>query len=109
MGNVSRSGLPGEAALHGPNHDRPENWNPRFVQYARVHGREPQAQLDHDRNAWPGGIMAGFSLWISDRWGEWHAARGLRRTASGSQDHVLTDADHDSFDAWLPTLPVVAE
>ena len=39
-------------------------WNPLFVAYARVHGREPQQQLDHDDKAWPGGCMCGFILWM---------------------------------------------
>ena len=42
-----------------------ETWNPLFVAYARVHGHEPQQQLDHDQKAWPGGCMCGFMLWMS--------------------------------------------
>ena len=28
-----------------------ERWNPRFVAYARAHGRTPEAQLEVDRAA----------------------------------------------------------
>lgn len=41
--------------------------NPRFIAYATAHGRTPEAQLEHDRETYPGGSMAGFILWIADR------------------------------------------
>lgn len=42
-------------------------WNPRFVAYAAAHGRTPDAQTAHDDAAYPGGHMAGFILWASER------------------------------------------
>ncbi len=40
-----------------------QEWNPRFVLYAEKHGRTPEGQLEHDRIAYPGGCMTGFTLW----------------------------------------------
>jgi hypothetical protein len=40
-------------------------WNPQYVQYAKVHGRTPDDMLVHDRERWPGGIMTGYILWVS--------------------------------------------
>lgn len=44
-----------------------QQFQPRFVAYAKAHGREPQAQLDHDSKRWPGGCMCGFICWIGER------------------------------------------
>jgi hypothetical protein len=40
-------------------------WNPQYVQYAKVHGRTPDDMLAHDRERWPGGVMTGYILWVS--------------------------------------------
>lgn len=72
-------------------------WNPRFVRYAEAHGRTPEQMLEHDREAWPGGKMVGFMLWIQGRWSEWRAANRLRA------NDVLGPADHAAFDEWLRT------
>lgn len=73
----------------------PESWNPRYVAYAKAHGRDPAAMLAYDRERWPGGRMAGFTVWVSERWAEWRTARGRHR------DDVLTDEDHEDFDDFL--------
>lgn len=70
--------------------------NPRYVAYARAHGNDPEVQLIADRERWPGGVMCGFMLWISERWSAWHATRKLRRYA-----HILTAADHADFDVFI--------
>lgn len=68
-------------------------WNPRYVAYARAHGNDPEAQLAADRIAWPGGVMAGFTLWIGEQWAEWRA-----NTGHLGRDYILTEADHADFD-----------
>lgn len=68
-------------------------YNPRYLAYCRAMGEpEPERMRALDKERWPAGHMAGFMLWMSERWQEWHAARGLRRHA-----HVLSDDDHASF------------
>jgi len=42
-------------------------WNPIFAAYAAAHGRTPAAQLDHDKEEWPGGCMCGFICWIAEK------------------------------------------
>lgn len=39
--------------------------NPRYIAYAKTHGRTPKKQLEYDREQYPGGCMCGFILWIS--------------------------------------------
>lgn len=41
--------------------------NPRFVAYAKAHGKTADEMLEHDREAWPGGCMCGFILWMSEK------------------------------------------
>jgi hypothetical protein len=81
---------------------KPEKaWNPRYVEYARAHEREPAAMLEHDTKRFPGGKMAGFMIWMNERWTEWAKLKGFRRTASGSQDTPITEELHAEFDTWL--------
>lgn len=70
--------------------------NPRYRAYARAHA-EPDAvaMVRKDRRRWPGGVMAGFILWIDARWREWDAAHRHPR------DHVRSDQEHRAFTAWL--------
>lgn len=74
-------------------------WNPRYVAYATAHGRDPDAQLEHDREAWPGGAMCGFVLWIGERWTAWRREHGRR------QWEPLSAADHESFDRSIGVPP----
>jgi hypothetical protein len=41
-----------------------KQWNPHFVSYAKAHGRTPSKQLEHDDEAYPGGKMCGFIVWM---------------------------------------------
>jgi hypothetical protein len=41
--------------------------NPRYAAYARAHGKSPDEMMEHDEKAWPGGVMCGFTLWISQQ------------------------------------------
>ena len=69
---------------------------PRYVAYAAAHGRTPDAQLAADRQAYPGGRMAGFIVWVSQQLRAW------RQIAK----HVgpLLPEHHAAFDAWLDEL-----
>lgn len=71
-----------------------ERWNPRYVAYARAHGNTPEYQSALDRERYPGGRMAGYLVWVSANWREWHAD-------TGRGPLPLTAADHAEFDAWL--------
>lgn len=71
------------------------SWNVRYVAYARANGRKPEAQLKHDREAWPGGVMCGFILWISAKWAEYRAARKLGPYA------IVSEEMHEEFNAGL--------
>lgn len=71
--------------------------NPRYLAYARAHGRRHGEQLRADDEAWPGGCMAGFILWVQRRWQEWAQAEG-HETAEAAR--ALPDAD-ERFDRWL--------
>lgn len=72
-----------------------KGWNPRFVHYATANGRGPEAMLEADRAAWPGGIMTGFILWIRARWQEWDKLMGL----PAEEPH--DDEQCRQFDTWL--------
>ena len=76
--------------------------NPRWVNYARVHGRTSDEQLAHDRVRWPGGSMCGFILWNNAR------LREFAQTASNAgfflHGHLIEDG-HVAYDAWLDSLP----
>lgn len=69
--------------------------NPRYLAYARAHGLTPDAMALLDEARYPGGRMAGFQVWMSERWADWRLARGR------GHDTILSDADHADFDAWL--------
>lgn len=69
----------------------------RYIAYARAHGRTPEAQDAHDDEAWPGGCMTGFILWIGDRWAEWKTAVNWPKAG------VIGDQQHREFDEWLNT------
>lgn len=70
------------------------DFNPRYVLYAKVHGMQPEDMLLRDDEAYPGGKMTGFILWMGRRlteakaaYPEWFIDRNLY--------------DHAGFDEWL--------
>lgn len=44
--------------------------NPRYVAYAKSHGKTPQEMLEFDKQKYSGGCMAGFIIWIHRRCSE---------------------------------------
>lgn len=82
------------------------SWNPRYVAYAAAHGREPEDMLEHDREAWPGGQMVGFILWMGWAWVAWAQETGHPRARDACA--LLSLADHRAFDAWLATPSAAA-
>jgi hypothetical protein len=64
----------------------PSDYNPRYLRYAANHGRGPIEMSAHDDEAWPGGRMVGFMLWISAAWQAFDAANGIRR---GSYNELI--------------------
>lgn len=70
-------------------------WNPRYTAYAIAHGKTEAEMLRHDKTVYSGGCMAGFMIWIDEKWHEWKAINSVSFNA------VLSDADYKSFDDWL--------
>lgn len=68
--------------------------NPRFINYARAHGRAPEDQLAFDKAQFPGGCMVGFILWNKSRLVDFSKAQPSAFTCGG-----LTD--HEAYDDWL--------
>ena len=91
-------------------------WNPRFVNYARVHGRTPEDQLAADTR--PGNdrpSMHWFVLWNGARLHEWmklvnypkeHDLGGRPTKAFAAFGMRHGNADHIEYDKWLSELPV---
>lgn len=71
----------------------------RFLAYCRAQGRRPKDQLAHDSEAFPGGKMCGFVLWVCARWAEWKKQSGW--PCGTGRDVVLGPDDHRAFDLWL--------
>lgn len=68
---------------------------PRYAAYAAAHGHTPVQRLAADHKAHPGGPMAGFMIWIRQRWREWDEDHGT------TAEHSRTLPEHEAFDAWL--------
>lgn len=43
-----------------------KTWSREYVAYSKAHGNTPEKQIEKDDAAWPGGIMCGFILWMSE-------------------------------------------
>lgn len=69
--------------------------NPRWLAYCAANGRSPDAQAAHDEEAWPGGRMTGYILWISAKWREWCDLVKLPR------GHYMGPVEHKAFDVFL--------
>lgn len=72
----------------------PAEWNPRYLNYARAHGRTPDEQLAFDEIIWKGGRCTGFLLWNRERIGE------ARRAIPAAFLHGGV-TDHAAYDSWL--------
>jgi hypothetical protein len=70
-------------------------FNPRYVSYARAHGRSPEDQSAHDRAEYPGAQMTGFIIWIS---GEKEAFRVAHPECFLGRDTIQDGA---AWDEWL--------
>lgn len=71
--------------------------NPRYLAYCKANGFEndPNGMLEHDKEQWPGGHMAGFMLWIRHRLSDYYVEHPDVPKA------LVLDVDHERFDAWL--------
>ena len=75
------------------------DWNPRYANYARVHGNSPEEQILLDRAKWPGGAMAGFILWNRSRLQEYSKINPDAFMHGGLRDHA-------AYDKWLDEYPM---
>lgn len=70
------------------------DFNPRYVLYAEAHGEQPEEMLLRDEDAYPGGRMCGFVLWMNRRSEE----------AKPAHPEWFIDGrlyDHAGYDEWL--------
>jgi len=74
--------------------------NPRYVAYARVHGRTPNEMMSHDMTQYPGGCMCGFILWMDEQ----KRAFKKARPECFIGDNVK---DQKAWTAWLESQPVI--
>lgn len=84
-----------------------QQWNPRYVLWAKKHGLTPEQMLEKDKEDWPGGCMVGFSLWIRERR---DALLRFHNLPIGDLRHLcmrrvegppLFQDMHKAFDNWL--------
>jgi len=76
-------------------------FNPRWVAFARVNGRTPQGQLDHDWGD-DGCRGADFMAWIAVNLRRWAAEAGHPRARN--RFAPLTTQEHRRFTRWLDKL-----
>lgn len=66
---------------------------PYYAAYCIAHGvGDPDEMLERDAMKWPGGCMAGFTVWINERWRDFRNETG--------RHHASAD-DHYVFEPWL--------
>lgn len=75
---------------------RDTDWNPRYVLYARAHGRDAAAQLDQDRKDWPGGVGVGFQRWNNE-----HIATFLETHPEHDYWGALSETGQEAYTLWL--------
>jgi len=73
--------------------------NIRYAAYARTHGKTPDEMMTHDRSEFPGGVMAGFSVWIAQQWRAFEESKRQRR-----YDALWRHVHQAEFDRWLAAL-----
>jgi hypothetical protein len=75
--------------------------NPRYLAYCRAHGEsDPEAMLERDREAWPGGCMTGFVLWIGEMkrgMAKTHPEAMFRGWNGAATDQIVDQAAFDKF------------
>jgi hypothetical protein len=65
-----------------------------YAAYAADHDLEPSAMRAADRERWPGGQMAGFTIWMAAKHAAFGVPVGLR---------PLTDDEMVAFDTFVTT------
>lgn len=79
--------------------------NPRYLRYCEVHGKTPEEMSAHDDEAWPGGKMCGFMLWISAAWQAFdkhHSIDGSSNDREMRRWRKFKPLDHHQvFTEWL--------
>ena len=81
-------------------------WNPRYVRFAEVHGRDPEEQLAYDNVRWPGGCMCGFVLWIAEFYRVYYDTFGKssdKTRAKGPLDLPCDRTKYPSVDTFMAT------
>ena len=76
--------------------------NPIYRAYATAHGKTPEEMLERDKEAYPGGCMTGFILWVSARMQEYFTIRP--EAFFGRPDQLVC---RDDFHKWLHGLYAV--
>jgi hypothetical protein len=74
-----------------------DKFQPRYVAYATANGRTPDAMLAHDTKRFPGGKMAGFIVWMNEKWQAFDALQ----KQTGTYEEIKSEGYHARFDAWL--------
>lgn len=72
-----------------------EVFQPRYVNYARMHGKTPEEMLHFDRGR--GGAAVWFSEWVRGRWADFDEKTSRKYRIGGG----WSEAGHRCFDRWL--------